>query len=151
MTSDNPTSIHLWADGSVVDSQAGVGYTLKTQGNEIAWGYNKIPDVSSSTHAEAWALIKGLEEASKYEAICLYIFMDSESVINLVDPSEPDSARDKSLNSLVDQAQSFFEKFEEVIIEHKSSVLNERADELASRAHRLGENESECKVEIMSP
>lgn len=153
MTPEELSSLEIWADGSVVDSDAGIGYELRFRGKEVSWGYDRLPGVSSSTHAELHALILALEEALRYEqATCVYVYSDSQSAVEMIDRSEKATAHSESLQVLVEQARQLIDEFEFSSISCKPKDQNERADDLAKRAHhRLGPDEDPCRVEIISP
>lgn len=137
------TSLSIWTDGSVVDESAGIGYEIRAHGDKVSWFYNSVPECESSTQAEIHAIVASLKEANRFPNVdCVYVYTDSQSACHMIDPDERASANQKDIRDLVATAQRMMDDFEFANIIHKGREYNEdKAHDLANRAHRLSQTE----------
>lgn len=110
--------------------EAGAGYTISRDGEEICWGWVYIGR-GTNNKAEYTGLIYGLKAAVSRDIRVLLVRGDSKLVINQVQRIW--KVRQEDLAKLRDQCVALASDMT-VVYEHVPRAQNKRADELANKA-----------------
>lgn len=139
-----PDPVFLYFDGSVrydSDGQtpisAACGYSIETAGTVLREQSVRVPQPVSSTHAEYHALLQAARSVGGLSqgVESLYVYGDSESVLDVVDPKTDSVARDRFGRWHVTRIQSQLSEVPIVGYRAVSRDRNSRAHWLATRGH----------------
>ncbi len=128
---------------------AGIGAVIFYNGEEI-WASCQYIGIKTNNQSEYSALILGLKEALSRDIKCLYVYGDSQLVINQINGIY--KVKNSGLQSLYQEVQELKTQFDIITFTHVYREFNKRADYLSNMAlDVLDTNKEYGKSTLMLP
>ncbi len=122
----------LYTDGACLGNPGpmGLGVFLKAGDNQLR--LSEYAGIGTNNKAEYLALIKGLKTAIKHGVDELYVYMDSNLVVQQINGNW--RVKDEGLKVLHRQAVELLNRFDKVVVSHVLRDKNMIADSLSKKA-----------------
>lgn len=111
---------------------AGIGAVLADSSGIVKKEISEHIGKATNNQAEYTALIRALEEAKKYRADSIQIFMDSELIVKQL--KQEYKVKNKDLAPLFVKVWNLLNGFDKWSVQHVMREKNKRADELVNKA-----------------
>jgi len=130
----NTKRLTIYSDGAAIPNPgpSGIGVVLYDEKGGVVAEISKYIGKSTNNKAEFTALIAGLEEALRLEAIAVDLKIDSELLVRQLQGTY----RSKKMKQHYEQIRRLLGEFESYTVEHIPRESNKQADALSKKAIR---------------